>query len=186
MTKGSALLKTDIVEFPIAPQSASPPAISIKAREYFHEGVTHLQSGEAAQAVAALAQSIEHAPAFPEGHLFLGIALALTSNIYPAIDHLEEAAKLAPDSFAAQYTLAQLNFKLRIPKTGYAAAERALKCVQTLEQRKMLTQLLKDARERDRNGMARPTFTKPFSTRVFFLAGSALAAAIIFVMAHMR
>src|SRR5207237_264556 len=82
-------------------------------------------------------------------------AHALTSNIYPAIDHLEEAAKLDPDSFAAHYTLAQLNFKLRTPKPGYEAARRALKCVQTLEQRKMLAQLLKEERERERNGIAR-------------------------------
>jgi len=186
MTNNTALQKSEIVEFPVAPQSAPPPAISVKAREYFQEGMVRLQSGEAANAVAALSQSIEHAPAFPEAHVFLGIAHALTNNIYPAIDHLEEAAKLAPDSFAAHYTLAQLNFTLRTPKPGYEAAQRALKCVQTLEQRKMLTQLLKEERARERNGIARPSFTKPFSTRLLVLAGSALAAAIILVMVHMR
>ena len=178
--------KTELVEFPVALQGAPSPAISFKARQHFQEGMAHLQCGEAAEAVAALSQSIEHAPAFPQAHVFLGIAHALTSNIYPAIDHLEEAAKLDPDSFAAHYTLAQLNFKLRIPKPGYEAAQRALKCVQTLEQRKMLTQLLKEERQREGNGIARPSFTKPFSARMLFLAGSALAAAILFVMAHMR
>ena len=186
MTNSTALQKSDIVEFPVALQSAPPPAVSIKARQCFQEGMAHLQCGEAAEAVAALSQSIEHAPAFPQAHVFLGIAHALTSNIYPAIDHLEEAAKLDPDSFAAHFTLAQLNFKLRIPKPGYEAAQRALKCVQTLEQRKMLTQLLKEERQREGNGIARPTFNKPFSTRMLFLAGSALAAVIIFVMVHMR
>ena len=186
MTNSTASQKSDIVEFPVALQSAPPPAVSIKAREYFKEGITHLQSGEAAEAVVALSQSIEHAPAFPQAHVFLGIAHALSSNIYPAIDHLEEAAKLDPDSFAAHFTLAQLNFKLRIPKPGYEAAQRALKCVQTLEQRKMLTQLLKEERQREGNGIARPSYTKPFSARMLFLAGSALAAAILFVMAHMR
>jgi len=95
----------------------------------------------------------EIAPTFGEAHIFLGLANALTNNIYPAIDHLELAAKLQPDSFAAHYTLAQLNFKLRIPQKGYAASEDALRCVSTLEQRKMLTQLLKEERARERNGL---------------------------------
>jgi tetratricopeptide (TPR) repeat protein len=186
MANSAPSQKTELLEFPMALQRTPPPAVSLKARVHFQEGLARLQLGEAGEAVAEFSRSLEHAPAFPEAHVFLGIAHALTSNIYPAIDHLEEAAKLDPDSFAAHYTLAQLNFKLRTPQPGYEAARRALKCVQTLEQRKMLTQLLKEERERERNGIARPSFTKPFSTRMLVLAGSALAAAIIFVMAHMR
>jgi len=186
MTNDAPLQQPELVEFPVGLQHTLPPAVPIRAKQYFKEGVAHLQVGEAEEAVAALSRSVEHAPAFPEAHVFLGIAHSLTCNIYPAIDHLEEAAKLAPDSFAAHFTLAQLNFKLRIPKNGYEAARQALKCVQTLEQRKMLTQLLKEERERERNGIARPSFTRPFSTPMLFLAGSALAGAIIFVLAHMR
>ena len=186
MTDSAPLGKNELVKFPVSLQGTPPPALSVKAKQYFQEGMAHLQSGEAAEAVAALSRSIEHAPAFTDAHVFLGIAHALTSNIYPAIDHLEEAAKLDPDSFAAHYTLAQLNFKLRIPKNGYEEARQALRCVQTLEQRKMLTQLLKEERERERNGIARPSFSKPFSAPMLFLAGSALAAVLIFVIAHLR
>jgi tetratricopeptide (TPR) repeat protein len=186
MTNSALSAKTELVEFPIALKATPPPAVSIEAKQYFEEGLAHLQSGEAEEAVVALSRSIERAPAFPQAHVFLGIAHALTSNIYPAIDHLEEAAKLDPDSFAAHYTLAQLNFKLRIPESGYQSAKQALQCVQTLEQRKMLTQLLKEERERERNGIARPAFPRPFSTRMLLFLGSALAAAIIFAMAHMR
>src|SRR5260370_28984083 len=115
MTNRVVLQENEIVEFPVALQSAPPPAVSIKARQHFQEGMAHLQCGEAAEAVAALSQSIEHAPAFPQAHVFLGIAHALTSNIYPAIDHLEEAAKLDPDNFTAHFTLAQPNLQLPIP-----------------------------------------------------------------------
>jgi Na+/H+ antiporter NhaD/arsenite permease-like protein len=111
--------------------------------------------GDSGAALAALSRSTEIAPGFGEAHVFLGLANALTSNIYPAIDHLELATRLQPDSFAAHYTLAQLNFKLRIPQKGYSAAEQALRCVTTLEQRKMLTQLLREERARERNGIAR-------------------------------
>jgi tetratricopeptide (TPR) repeat protein len=185
MTNNATQHKGDIVEFPVALQSATAPALSREARQSFQEGIALLQSGDAAEAVAALSRSVEYAPSFPEGHVFLGIAQALTCDIYPAIDHLEEAARLAPDSFIAHYTLAQLSFKLRTPQPGYEAAQRALKCVETLEQRKALTQLLKEEKARERNGIARPSFSKPFTTRTLVLGGSALAAAILLTMVHM-
>ena len=186
MTNSAPLTRTKLVEFPVALQGAPPPALSIQARQYYQEGMACLQAGDATAAVAALSRSIAHAPGFTDAHVYLGIAHALTSNIYPAIDHLEEAARLDPDSFAAHFTLAQLNFKLRITKNGYEEARRALPCVQTLEQRRMLTQLLKEERERERNGIARPWFNKPFGAPMLFLMGSAVAAAIIFVIAHLR
>jgi tetratricopeptide (TPR) repeat protein len=185
MTNNATRYKGDIVEFPVALQGATAPALSQEARQSFQEGIAHLQSGEAAEAAAALSRSVECAPAFPEAHVFLGIAQALTCDIYPAIDHLEEAARLAPDSFIAHYTLAQLNFKLRTPQPGYEAAQRALKCVQTLEQRKALAQLLKEEKARESRGIARPSFSKPFKRRTLLLGGGALAAAILLTMVHM-
>jgi hypothetical protein len=157
-----------------------------KAMQSFQEGLECLQAGEAAAAVAALSRSLEHAPDFGPGHMFLGIAHALTSNIYPAIDHLEIAARLGQGSFAAHFTLAQLNFKLRIPRKGYEAAERARQCIGALEQRKMLTNLLKEERARERNGIARPCFDKPFSRTALLLAGGGLLAAIIAIAVHMH
>ena len=165
-----------------------PPALDYprEAIECFREGVEHLQTGNPGAALAALSRSTEIAPAFGEAHVFLGLANALSSKIYPAIDHLELATRLQPDSFAAHYTLAQLNFKLRIPQKGYAAAEQALRCVSTLEQRRMLTQLLKEERARERNGIARPWFSTPFSKPGLFLAGGGLAAAIVALLVHVR
>jgi hypothetical protein len=148
--------------------------------------VERLQTGDPGAALAALSRSTELAPAFGEAHVFLGLANALTSNIYPAIDHLELATRLQPDSFAAHYTLAQLNFKLRIPQKGYEAAEHALRCIQTLEQRKMLTQLLREERARERNGIARPSFNTPFSKPGLLLAGGGLAVAIVALLVHIR
>ncbi|MGA8310763.1 MAG: hypothetical protein WB755_12090 [Terriglobales bacterium] len=165
-----------------------PPALDFprEAVECFQEGVRQLQIGDAGAALVALSRSTEIAPTFGEAHVFLGLANALTCNIYPAIDHLELATQLQPDSFAAHYTLAQLNFKLRIPQKGYAAAQEALRCVSTLEQRKMLTQLLKEERARERNGIARPWFNTPFSKPGLFLTGGGLAALIVALLVHVR
>ena len=182
----SAMPKAELVEFPAAVQRVGFQSLSNQAGQDFQEGMTRLQSGEAAEAVAALSRCVETAPGCTEARVFLGIAHALNNNIYPAIDHLETAAKLDHDSFAAHFTLAQLHFKLRIPQRGHEAAKDALRCVTTIEQRKMLTQLLKEERERGRNGIARPWFNKPFGRPALFLAGSAMAAAIVFAIAHMH
>jgi hypothetical protein len=61
-----------------------------------------------------------------------------------------------------------------------------LRCVTTLEQRKMLTQLLKEERARERNGIARPWFNKPYSRAGLFVAGSGLAAVIGALLLHVR
>src|SRR5438552_4753848 len=142
-----------LIELPDALQSDPPPALSVQARQSFQEGITHLQSGEAAEAVAALSRCIECAPDFTDAHVFLGMAHALTYNIYPAMDQLETAARLDENSFAAHFMMAQLSFKLRTPQKGYEAAKRALQCVRTIEQRRMLTQLLSEERKREQNGI---------------------------------
>ena len=184
---GSAFLQSDEpMTYPLAVQAAPAGMVPALAQQYLAEGVSHIQAGEAEAAVAALSLSVERAPEYSDAHVFLGIAHALTNNIYPALDHLEEATRLDEDSFAAHYTLAQLNFKLRIPQKGYEAAERARRCDMTLEQRKLLTALLREEKARERNGIARPLLAKPFSLPALLLVGSGLAAAIVTIMRHLQ
>jgi tetratricopeptide (TPR) repeat protein len=156
------------------------------AGPFFRDGMTHLGMGKPGEAITSFTRALDSVPDFAAGHVGLAIAYAMTNSIYPALDHLEHAAKLEPDSFAAHFTLAQLSFKLRIPQKGYAAAERALQSVSSIEQRKMLTRLLKEERARERNGISRPWFNKPFSVPILFLAGSGLAAALAALMLHVH
>ena len=149
-------------------QSRPSLAIPATAMNALREGLEHFQSGNAEAALVAFSSSVAQAPRCAEARIFLGLANALTYNIYPAFDELETAAELQPNSFAAHFTLAQLSFKLRIPAKGYAAAQQALRCAETVEQRAMLTQLLKEERARERNGIARPSFNKRwFPTKWF-------------------
>ncbi len=183
---GASLRFGDQTGHPLAMQTAPSAMVPALAQQYLAEGITHIQTGDAEAAVAVLSLAVEQAPEFSDAHVFLGIAQALTHRIYPALDHLEEAARLDDDSFAAHYTLAQLNFKLRIPQKGYEAAERARRCNMTLEQRKLLTALLREEKAREKNGIARPLFNKPFSVPALFLAASGLAVAILSVIRHMH
>jgi tetratricopeptide (TPR) repeat protein len=160
--------------------------LSPEARTCFQQGLVKLQTAEPAEAVELLSRVVELAPRFPEARVCLGLAFALTHDIYPALDQLELAGQLDPESFAAHFTLAKLNFKLRVPQKGYAAAQNALRCVTTIEQRKLLTELLREENARKQSGIARPWFNKPFSKPAVFLMGSGLAAVIIALLAHVR
>jgi tetratricopeptide (TPR) repeat protein len=173
-------------ELGVALQLSAGGTLSIEARHCFQDGLARLQAAEPGEAVELFTRVVELAPNFPEARVCLGLAYALTYQIYPAIDHLEIAGELDPQSFAAHYTLAELNFKMRIPQKGYEAAERARKCISTIEQRKMLTELLKEERARERNGIARPWFNTPFSKTGLYLAGGGLAAAITALLLHVR
>ena len=175
-----------LLEFPMEAGSSESTALSANALQYFQMGIAQLQSGNAALAVSALSHTVEMAPSFADGRVFLGIAHSLSSEIYPAIDQLEKATELAPDSFIAQYALSQLYFKLRVVEKGYERAECALRCVSHIEQRKMLTQLLREERARERNGIARPSFSKPFSRPALFIAGGGLCAAVLAILVHLH
>jgi tetratricopeptide (TPR) repeat protein len=65
----------------------------------FQAGMERLNLGEAGAAAACFEQALSLAPEFADGHVGLGIAYALDSRIYPALDHLEEAIELEPESF---------------------------------------------------------------------------------------
>ena len=176
----------ELAGFPVAALEPQRQEVSLEARQWLRDGLLHLQSGEAVGAVVAFSRSLECAADFAEAHIFLGIAHAMTSNIYPAIDHLEAAAKLEPGSFAAHYTMAQLHFKLRIPQKGYEAAEQARRCAVTVEQRKLLTELLRQEKGRERAGIARPWFYKPFSLPLLLLAATSAVALVVAFMTHMH
>lgn len=163
-----------------------PPDIPFRAKEALSEGVRHLQTGNASLAISEFSNAVALAPDFSGARVFLGMAHALAYEIYPAFDHLERAVELDEGDFAAHFVLAQLNFKMRILPAGYACLDRALACVKTLEQRRMLTQLLREERAKERNGIARPWFTKQFTRPTIVLAGSGVAAAIVAVLFYMR
>jgi tetratricopeptide (TPR) repeat protein len=171
MTDHGLLLQRELAEKCLN-ESRPSLALSATAISALREGLEHFQAGNPEAALVAFSRSVEQAPECAEARIFLGLANALTYNIYPAFDELEEAAQLQPDSFAAHFTLAQLNFKMRIPAKGYAAAQEALRCAETVEQRAMLTQLLKEERARERNGIARPSFNKAWLPTKWFKRSS--------------
>ena len=158
--------------------SAALPAV---AHRSFQEGIELLNHGEARAAARSFEQVLEAAPDFADGHVGLGIAYAIDSRIYPALDHFERAAELEPWNFFAHFKLGQFYFKLRVPQKGYAEIARALECATTLEERKLVAQVLREERQREHNAVRRPSWYKPFNRAALWL-GAALGAAGILAL----
>ncbi|MBZ5630824.1 MAG: hypothetical protein LAO06_18365 [Acidobacteriia bacterium] len=168
----------------LAPRFTNP--LSVPALQRFHEGLEQLSLGEPAAAVVALNSALEHAPNSPDLHVALGVAYAMTCRIYPAIDHLTRASDLEPGNFHAQFKLAQLYFTLRVPAKGYELARRALECAGTLDERRLIAQLLRHERQRERDGIARPWFYKTFSRPILWLGATGMAAMLFALLLRVR
>jgi len=175
-----------IIEMPDTLQTTATSSLSVTALADFHEGLAMMEAGQGRKAVAALSRCLEQAPTFAAGHIWLGIAHAVTCDVYPAIDNLEKATELAPDNFAAHYTLAKYYFTLRLVNKGYDSAEHALACATKSEERIALSQLLQKERERERSGMARPLFNRKFGIGFGLIAASGIAALVCSVLLHLK
>jgi tetratricopeptide (TPR) repeat protein len=149
-----------------------------KALEVFHEGMGYLNCGELSLAISSFEQAVATAPDFADGHVALGVAYAVDYRVYPAIDHLEHATSLAPGNFSAHFKLGQLYFKLRVAQKGYAEMARALDCCTSLEQKRMVAQLIREEKQREKNGYTRPWWNKPFS-RLTVVMGAGLTLTLL-------
>lgn len=157
-----------------------------ESNSLFHEGSEWLNCGEPAQAARCFELALERSPDFADGHVGLGIAYAIQAKIYPALDHLQTAVRLEPSNFYAHFKLSQLYFKLRVPQKGYEAASRALASAGSLEERRLVAQLLHEERQREKNGLQRPWWFKPFPRLAILLGGSAALALTVVLLAHLR
>lgn len=167
----------------LAPRPAQ--AISPEILRSFSEGIHRLNTGQVKPAAEALEEVIAIHPNFADAHIALGIAFAMDARVYPALDHLKRAAELEPDNFYAHFKLAQLFFKLRTTKKGYEAASHALRCVTSLEEKKLVAQLLKEERQREHHEIQRPQWSARASRISAWVAAMMGLAAILMLIFHL-
>ena len=160
------------------PQNSSLP---IEISKKFSEGLELINRGDPAAAATHFEQIVEVLPDFADAHIGLGIAYAVTGKIYPALDHLEEAANLEPDNFFAHLKLGQLQFKLHVPKKGYEEMQKAIDCASSVAERKLVGQLIHEQRQREHKGLARPTWDRPFSRKTLFLIGASVVVPLLYM-----
>ncbi len=156
----------------------SDVAMSIETKIFFREGMELLNLGQPSEAVSKLEKAVECSPQYSDAYVGLGMAYAMDSQIYPALDSFERAALLNPQNFYARFKLAQFYFKLRVPKKGYEEAARALECASTFEERKLVAHILQEERKREPGSLKRPTWDRPFTSR-FLYVGAAVVMGVL-------
>ena len=147
----------------------------------FSEGLDLMNHGEPAAAASCFEQIVQALPEYADAHVGLGIAYAVTGKIYPALDHLEEATNLEPNNFFAHFKLGQLQFKLHVPKRGYEETQKTLNCARSIEERKLVGQLIHEQKQREHKGLARPTWDRPFSRKTLFLIGASVVVPLLYM-----
>jgi Flp pilus assembly protein TadD len=153
----------------------------------FAEGLELINRGDASAAAACFEQIVAVIPDYADAHIGLGIAYAVKGRIYPALDHLEEAARLEPHNFFAHFKLGQLYFKLHVPQKGYDEMRKALDCATSAGERKLVGQLIHEEKQHEKKSLARPTWNRSFSRRTMWLLGASVVVPILymfFVYAH--
>lgn len=162
----------------LQPRNAALPA---EVSRRFSEALELMNHGEPAAAATRLEEIVQMLPEFADAHVGLGIAYAVTGRIYPALDHLEGATHLEPDNFFAHFKLGQLQFKLHVPKRGYQEMQKALDCATSIEERKLVGQLIHEQKKREQKGLARPTWDRPFSGKTLLLVAASVIVPILYM-----
>jgi cytochrome c-type biogenesis protein CcmH/NrfG len=191
MASTTLALPLDVEEIQPEGQAASivpsaGAALSPETKNLFREGIELLGMGEPQEAITRLERVVAAAPDYSDGFVGLGIAYAMDSRVYPALDSFEKAAEADPSNFYAHFKLAQFHFKLRVPKKGYEEAKRALSYAATPNEKRLVAQILKEERAREAKGVARPTWNKPFSRKWLQAGMVLLVAACLFLVFHAR
>jgi len=162
----------------LAPRSMTLP---MEVSRKFSEGLELMNHGEPAAAAGCFEQIVESCPDFADAHVGLGISYAVIGRIYPALDHLEEATSLEPDNFFAHFKLGQLQFKLHVPMKGYEEMQKALDCATSVEERKLVGQLIHEQKQREEKGLARPTWNRSFSRKSLLLVGASVVLPVLYM-----
>src|SRR5262249_23715309 len=90
----------------------------------------------------------------------LGMAYAMNYQAYKSMDALEEAVRLEPNHFFAQYKYAELHYRLRALIKAERETLRALELAETPWEYSLASRQLQTIRELMRSGTQKPEFTK--------------------------
>ena len=168
------------------PDGPRHPALPRNVQTDFSTGLELIALGEPRRATECLERVLEAAPQFADGHVALGMALAASSKVYPALDHFQKATKIDPENFFAHFKLGQLYFALRVPRIGYREMDLALDCATSFRERQLVAQLQREERQREKSAINRPWWNKPFSRKALYVAVTMAATFAIILIRFMN
>jgi hypothetical protein len=110
--------------------------------------------------IASLTDLCEKHPENADMRTCLGIAHAMNYDVYPSMDALEEAKKIAPDNFFAQFKYAELWFRLRVMDRAEQETGLALDLAGNHWELAIARRQLSEIRKLRRKGLERPKWTQ--------------------------
>ncbi len=137
-----------------------PTPIVRDADVLLRRGMEAVEYGRIEEAVGMLRQASEIEPDSHDVFLVLGIALIRAVEMSEAIAALETAITLDPKSFYAHFRLAEAYLRVGVPTRGKEYLDQAMQLSESVEQRKMVRELLALDAKRGARRIWRPDFTK--------------------------
>jgi hypothetical protein len=109
--------------------------------------------------IASLSEVCERSPENADLRTCLGIAHAMNYDVYRSMDALEEARRIEPDNFFAQFKYSELFFRLRVVDRAEEETARALDLAGNHWELAIARRQLSEIRAQRRKGLVRPSWT---------------------------
>jgi tetratricopeptide (TPR) repeat protein len=113
-----------------------------------------------AEFIASLKEACAKNPNNADLRTCLGIAYAINYEVYPSMDALEEARRIEPDNFFAQFKYSELLFRLRVIDRAEQETVAALNLAGNNWEMSLARKQLSEVRQLRRKGMVRPHWTE--------------------------
>jgi len=121
-----------------------------------------------------LQAACEKEPASAGLRTCLGMAYAMNYQVYKSMDVLEDAIRLEPDHFFAQYKYAELHYRLRTLIKAERESVKALELAETAWEYSLARRQLQEIRTLMRSGTQKPEWTKSLRLPFFALVAITL------------
>ena len=113
-----------------------------------------------AEFIASLKEACAKNPNNADLRTCLGIAYAINYEVYLSMDALEEARRIEPDNFFAQFKYSELLFRLRVIDRAEQETVAALNLAGNNWEMSLARKQLSEVRQLRRKGMVRPHWTE--------------------------
>ena len=130
----------------------------VEPEAYRGRGLAHFQLKQWSPAAMDFRKAGELNPDEPGNAIGLGMSLAMQSEVYPALDVLEDLVARRPDYVPGLIQLGLLYFKLCLIAKGREHLEKALASRPGLAERRLIEETLKDEKKLDQKRYYRPDF----------------------------
>jgi hypothetical protein len=112
----------------------------------------------------------------------LGMAHAMNHDAYASMDAFEEARRISPEHFWAQYKFSELLYRLRALPRSEEETLHALRLATNGTEMALARRQLQEIRRLIREGTQKPAWTKPLGQPAGWLLLFAIAASFMVVM----